>query len=97
MLQSTGSVAPVVVLDASVWLSSVLRTDVNHPRAVTWIHKHIYSGGSFVAPHLLMVEVAATVRRVTQQEADARKALHDLLAFPYLRLLSMAQKLIEDA
>ena len=97
MLQPTASVAPVVVLDASVWLSSILRTDVNHPRAVAWINKHIHSGGSFVAPYLLMVEVAATVRRVTQQEPDARKALHDLLAFTYLRLLPMDQKLIEDA
>lgn len=75
---------PVVALDASVWLSRILRTDVNRPLARAWISNHIQSGGTFVAPHLLVVETAATVRRVTGRERYARHALNELLTLPYL-------------
>ncbi|HEX8230839.1 MAG TPA: type II toxin-antitoxin system VapC family toxin [Chloroflexia bacterium] len=88
---------PVVALDASVWLSRILRTDVNRPLARAWISNHIQSGGTFVAPHLLVVETAATVRRVTGRERHARRALNELLTIPYLRLLPIDQQLVEDA
>lgn len=97
MLQPPSSPTTVVALDASVWLSRILRTDVNRPLARTWISNHVQSGGTFVAPQLLVVETAATVRRVTQRERRARQALNELLTFPYLRLVPIDQQLIEDA
>ncbi len=96
MLQPPRS-STAVVLDASVWLSRILRTDVNRPLARTWINNHVQSGGTFVAPQLLVVETAATVRRVTQRERRARQALNELLTFPYLRLVPIDQQLIDDA
>ncbi len=97
MLQPPAASTPVVALDASVWLSRILRTDVNRPLARAWISNHIEGGGTFVAPRLLAVETAATVRRVTGCENYARHALNELLTLPYLRLLPMDRQLIEEA
>lgn len=97
MLQPTTVSGPVVALDASVWLSRILRTDVNRPLARTWMSNHVQKGGTFVAPHLLLVETVAAVRRVTQSEPDARQALTELLTFTYLHLLPMDRRLVEEA
>ncbi len=56
---------PLVVLDASAWVSRIMLQDSNHPAALTWIDRHLLNNGLFVAPILLVTETAAAVSRIT--------------------------------
>jgi predicted nucleic acid-binding protein len=60
---SAGSTPLEVVLDASVWVSRQLPTDPNHATARTWVNRHLQTGGHFIEPAWLLVEVAAAISR----------------------------------
>lgn len=88
---------PFVVIDASVWISGVLKRDANYARARTWIRQHIASGKYLVAPLLLVVETGATISRVTQNQTLARQTVLELSIFPHLQLEPMGRELIDEA
>ena len=91
------SILPLVVLDASVWASSLLRNDANYGAAHAWISNHIGIGGYFAAPLLLVVETSATISRVTQDARAGRAAASQLYSFPLMRLVPMDQLLVDEA
>jgi predicted nucleic acid-binding protein len=93
---ATGSPRDVVI-DASVWVSRLLPQDVNHGVADSWVNRHIMSGGTFVAPTLLAIEISASVFRRTRNTTDARGAVSQLYALPIMRLAPMDQTLVNDA
>jgi predicted nucleic acid-binding protein len=75
-MTASGPVTPEVVLDASVWVSRELATDVNHQAARAWVNQHLQAGGSFVEPAWLLVEVAAAIsRQVGPPEAQTALGL----------------------
>ena len=88
---------PLVSIDASVWISSLLGADSNHRAARTWINNHIAGGGYFVAPTLLVIETSATISRVTQNASSGLAAATHLYSFPLMRLVPMDQLLVDDA
>jgi predicted nucleic acid-binding protein len=87
----------MVVIDASVWASSLLQHDSNYHAARNWIGSHIANGGSFVAPLLLVIEISATISRVTQDAKSGRAAASHLYSFPHMRLVPMDQILVDEA
>lgn len=88
---------PFVVIDASVWISGVLKRDANYSRARAWIRRHIAGGKYLVAPLLLVAETGATIARVTQNQTLAHQAVFELSSFPHLQLEPMGRELVDDA
>ena len=78
-----------VVVDASVWVSRLVDSDVHHARCQTWLEKQASEGGLLVAPVLALAEVAGAISRRTNQPSLAHQAVKILLALPSLRLVSM--------
>src|SRR5436189_5292441 len=87
----------LVVIDASVWVSRLLPTDANHQRAIAWVDNHIMNGGSFAAPLILVIEIAASVSRNTGNPLDARIAVRQLYLLPNMQLLAMDQPLVNES
>lgn len=86
-----------VVVDTSVWASSLLPNDSNHIAARNWIGQHVSSGGRLVAPILLVVETSATMARLTQNPTLARNAVSQLYSFGLMHLLPLDQALVDEA
>lgn len=55
----------MTVLDASVWVSWLVRSDVHHGDTVAWVESLLQSGADLFAPTITLAEVASVVRRVT--------------------------------
>jgi len=89
--------APVVVIDASVWASSLLHNDSNYHAARSWIGNHTGRGGYFVAPILLVIEISATISRVTQDARSGRMAASQLYSIPFMRLVPVDRILVDEA
>jgi predicted nucleic acid-binding protein len=89
--------AHFVVLDASVWISSLLPGDRNHASARNWLGRHLPSGGRLVAPHLFVTEVAGAVARLTQDANVARNVVQDLYSFPFMQFIPMDTSLVGEA
>ena len=64
-----------VVVDASVWVSSLQHQDVNHAASRLWMEKYITQGGLLLAPTVLLIEVAAAISRRTGESTLAREAI----------------------
>lgn len=86
-----------IVVDASVWISSLLATDRNHVAASRWINNHVAGNGVVVAPILLAVETGSAISRVTHDLSWARTAVAQLYVLPSIRLANLDQQLIADA
>jgi predicted nucleic acid-binding protein len=86
-----------VVLDASVWVSSLLPNDRNHAPATSWIASHVSNNGLMVAPLLLVTETAGAIARVAQNPGLARASVNQLYAFPVMSLLPLDQPLVDEA
>ncbi len=94
---ASASAPPVVVIDASVWVSRLLVRDRNHLRASEWVNRHIMAGGIFASPVLLAIEVAGAVRRQTGSSADSSEAVSGLYALAAMSLVPLDQALVAEA
>jgi predicted nucleic acid-binding protein len=88
---------PVVVLDASVWVSGLLPGDVNHAPAIRWLTRHINNGGYFVAPVLFVIETGAAISRVTQNPTAAHEAVRQIYLNPLISLEPITQDVVDEA
>ena len=80
-----------------VRIGRIQATDSNHALARAWVDAHLRSGGLFVAPYIITIEVGAVVSRNTKNRQDARTAVAQLLALPYMRFVSMDTALVDRA
>jgi predicted nucleic acid-binding protein len=78
-----------VVVDASVWVSRLVESDVHHTRCRAWMENQATEGGLLIAPLLVLAEVAGAISRRTNRRALAHRAVKVLQALPNLRLVSM--------
>lgn len=67
-----------VVVDASVWVSLYTNEDINYDRSRLWMGRYIANNGSFVAPSIVFIEVAAAISRRTSDSALAKQAVKSL-------------------
>ena len=86
-----------VVVDASVWVSRLIEEDVFHNLCRQWLHGQQSRGNQFVAPALLLVEVAAAISRRTGDTDLARRAADALKRLPDLRLVEMGNDVVQTA
>jgi predicted nucleic acid-binding protein len=97
---STGSSATggqAVVVDTSVWVSSLLPGDTNHLPALSWLNAHVNSGGLIIAPLIFPLETGAAVARLTRNENFAASAVSDLYLSTYVSLRIVDEALINEA
>lgn len=75
----------MIVIDASVWVSALLTTDVNHASSEPWLHQQLEDGREIMAPAILQAEVSGAVARRNRSIEDGLKALAFIEAVPRLR------------
>ncbi len=86
-----------VVIDASVWVSTVLIRDSNHAAALAWVNRHLLNGGSFTAPILLMTETASAVARITGRALRGHQVAAQLYDMPEMKLVQIDEALVDEA
>ena len=82
----------MVVVDASVFISLLVATDVHHERCVAWLRERLANGESLIAPSILLPEVGGAISRRTS-ETNGRSALITLRRVRTLRLVPVDAKL----
>jgi len=83
----------VFVVDASVWVSRLVRGDIHHEPSRLWLGRLAEQGTIAVAPALLLAEVAGAIARRTGRSALALRAVSLLQALPNLRLVPIDAEL----
>jgi len=76
----------VIVLDASVWISSLLTTDVNHVRSDDWLVRVSTAGERFIVPSIFLPEVAGAFARRMGDKSAAAAALQRTLSSPAIAI-----------
>ncbi len=69
-----------MVIDASVWVSYFVRSDVHHGVTRDWMTRQLADGADLVGPGLVLAEVAGAVARLAADPAEGKKTLALLLA-----------------
>ena len=82
----------MVVVDANVFISLLVPTDVHHQRCADWLRARLADGESLVAPSILLAEVGGAISRRTS-DANGRNALATLRRVRTLRLVPIDAKL----
>lgn len=88
---------PFVVVDASLWVARLIAQDVFHSAVRAWMDAHRQEGTRFVAPALLLAEVAGAISRRTGDAGLARQASERLDRLPDLQLVEMNGGLLTEA
>lgn len=77
----------MLVVDASVWVSSLIPQDRFHQISRGWLDHYLAAGGIVYGPVLLLPEVAGAVARLKADPQIGQQVLRDLLKVPTLRLI----------
>ncbi|HEV2123105.1 MAG TPA: type II toxin-antitoxin system VapC family toxin [Chloroflexota bacterium] len=72
----------MIVLDASVWVSALVESDVHYAASEAWLSRWMRSGATIIAPALMLAEVAGAISRRGDTDLDGRKAISILEALP---------------
>jgi predicted nucleic acid-binding protein len=86
-----------IVADASLWVARLVPQDAFHLPVRTWMEACRLAKTEFLAPALLLAEVAGAVSRRTGLVDLATQALEQLEHLPGLRLVEMDRPLLEEA
>ncbi|MGH2562432.1 MAG: type II toxin-antitoxin system VapC family toxin [Thermomicrobiales bacterium] len=87
----------MIIVDASVWVSSIVVDDVNHAVSYAWAREWNLRGGEFAAPVLLLSEVAGSVARRHRLPGVGQRALITMLRDPTLNLVEIDRELAASA
>ena len=83
----------MIVVDASVWMSYLVRSDTNHRVSHAWLSGILSGGRAVVAPILLLAEVGGAIARVMGRPELGAAAVDRLLSVPNLRLVAINHEL----
>ena len=86
-----------VVVDASLWVARLVAGDTFHQVSRDWLEKQRMGGVQFLAPSLLLVEVAGAIARRTGEADLAKRAVSALDGLDGLRLVEMEADLVRRA
>lgn len=87
----------MIVVDASVWTSILLETDLFHPQSHAWFQLYSKSNQEIAAPTLLLAEVSAGLTRRTGDAVAGYESIRFLMALPALHIVSLDQRLARIA
>ena len=85
------------VIDASVWVSRLVASDVNHNASRVWLEKFAAEEDQFVAPTLVLAEISGSVARRAEDARSGHEAVKLVLRLPSLRLINVDRSLSELA
>ena len=83
------------VVDASVWVSALVATDVNHESSRRWLLQAGDAGKPVVAPSLLLAEVAGAVARRTGAPTLGLRAIGLVQRLPVSRIVPVDSELAQ--
>ncbi len=83
-----------VVVDASVWVSRLIPSDVNYAASYLWMERYKITKKLMVSPAILLVEVAAAISRQTGNSELAKEAVTRLSSLSILRIIPLDNTLI---
>ena len=86
-----------VVVDASVWIARLIEQDVFHSISRQWLDEQRTNCVRFLAPTLLLVEVAAAISLRTGDSGLAQRSVDALENLPDLRLVDMDRSVVQIA
>jgi predicted nucleic acid-binding protein len=86
-----------VVVDASVWISRVIRSEPFHEASRTWLIRQSRSGIGIAVPSLALPEVGGALARRTGEPVESRAALAWITRIPSLRVIDLDQPLVDHA
>lgn len=81
------------VVDASLWVARLLPKDFFHQVVNQWMDEQKETGASFLAPALLLSEIAGVVSRRTQSPDLAMSVIEQLQLLPELQFVEMDSRL----
>lgn len=87
----------IVIIDASVWVSSLVARDSNHQASLTWIEQYQAKQGILIVPSFFLIEVGGTLSRLTKEELVAKKAIQDIQAMQGMNIIAMDSAFIRLA
>lgn len=87
----------MTVVDASVWVSSLVPADRHHAFSRDWLEHQDRSGRFVIGPALLLPELAAAISRRTGRPRFAHEAVRRLLRIAALRLVALDYELATEA
>ncbi len=86
-----------VVVDASLWVSSLLPGDAFHHASWEWLQQKTAEGEPLIAPAIMLAEVGGAISRRTSRPDLGRKAVVSLLRLRGLRLVAVDRQLGMEA
>ena len=86
-----------IVVDASLWVARLVPQDAFHTKVRTWMDVSRAEETEFLAPALLLAEVAGAIARRTGEADLAGRAVEYLENLPGLRLVEMDRRLLDQA
>jgi len=87
----------MAVIDASVYVSTLLPSDANHRAAQAWIGRALRAGERISAPWILVAEVASAIGRSTGDTALAIQVVQRLMRAGVVQLVQVGPALAEQA
>jgi len=86
-----------IVVDASLWVARLVPQDASHLVVRAWMEAGRLAETEFLAPALLLAELAGAISRRTGDAGLAAQALEHLQHLPGLRLVEMDRPLLDEA
>jgi predicted nucleic acid-binding protein len=86
-----------MVVDASVWVSTLVSEDVHHERSRRWVKDRLTTSTTLIMPVLALVEVVGAVVRRTGREDLGRQVIEDMTRASDLRLVPVGMDLARAA
>ena len=87
----------MIVVDASVWISVLLADDFFHVQSYSWFQTYSELQGEMSEPSLLLPEVAAGLRRRTNDPLVSRNAVQYLTHLTELHIVPIDSHLAHTA
>lgn len=94
---NTARIETRVVVDASVWVASLVPQDVFYQASQRWLQQQRLLGAELISPALLLTEVAGVISRQTRDPHLAHEVVEILIELPGLTLVEMNYTLVQRA
>lgn len=86
----------IVIVDASVWIATVIATDTFHEDSQRWLRRWFSSSHEIATPALLLSEVAGAISRRTGSVNLAVKSLLDIEDELLMHIIPVDEKIARD-
>lgn len=86
-----------MVIDASVWVSGILRRDTHHAESREWLNQRLAARDTLVIPTVALAEVAGAISRRTGVVALGHRSVEQVVNAPGLRLVPLDSELGAEA